>query len=286
MTENLNEQGKSSKYKILLFCTIYNLIAEFSTRGIIGFFYNLMVIWLFLAYFTFFLIIIHIAYISKGSDIAILFGSITWALPIAFFSTGTPFFTGEIIGYSLSIIIITFFMWGMTQTWLPLYVSGKLFGWDIPDGKLSRKGWIICLIYLFGFCAFAFPGAIKGPIYLYLISIILMIIFIVLTRKFIKSAKENPPLFGTSSTADKKYKGVDDYMVLTYLFLLSVIAALLTGILIPLYFPLTSVVRPFYIQAFLLMILWSIISGVIQTIYRKKVGAFPMPGIINPVKKI
>jgi hypothetical protein len=280
MTENINEDVKSSKYKIIFFCTIYNLIAEFSTRGIIGFFYNLMVLWLFLAYFTFFLIIIHIAYISKGSDIAILFGSVTWALPIAFFSTGTPFFTGEIIGYSLSIIIIMFFMWGMTQTWLPLYVSGKLFGWNIPDGELSRAGWVFCILYLFGFCAFAFPGAIKGPIYLYIISIILMVFFIVLTRKFINSAKENPPQFGVSISTEENYKKIGDYMILTYLFWVSVIAALLTGFIIPIYYPLTSVIRPFYIQAFLLMILLSIISGIIQTIYRKKVGPFPMPGIV------
>ena len=280
MTENINKKAISSKYKIILFCTIYNLIAEFSTRGIIGFFYNLMVLWLFLAYFTFFLIILHIAYISKGSDLAILFGSITWALPIAFFSTGTPFFTGEIIGYSLSIIIIMFFMWGMTQTWLPLYVSGKLFGWNIPDGNLSRKGWILCLLYLFGFCAFAFPGAIKGPIYLYVISIILMIFFILVTRKFIKSAKENPFQFRTSATNEKKYKQIRDYKILIYLFWLSVIAALLTGIIIPFYYPLTRLDRPFYIQAFLLMILWSIISGVVLTIYRRKSGPFPMPGIL------
>jgi hypothetical protein len=280
MTENINKKAISSKYKIILFCTIYNLIAEFSTRGFIGFFYNLMVLWLFLAYFTFFLIILHIAYISKGSDLAILFGSITWALPIAFFSTGTPFFTGEIIGYSLSIIIIMFFMWGMTQTWLPLYVSGKLFGWNIPDSNLSRKGWILCLLYLFGFCAFAFPGAIKGPIYLYVISIILMIFFIVVTRKFIKSAKENPVQFRTSVTNEKKKKQIRDYKILIYLFWLSVIAALLTGIIIPFYYPLTRLDRPFYIQAFLLMILWSIISGVVITIYRGKSGPFPMPGIL------
>ncbi len=285
MIDNIDEEDvKSSKYKIILFCTIYNLIAEFSTRGIIGFFYNLMVLWLFLAYFTFFLIIIHIAYTSKGSDIAILFGSITWALPIAFFSTGTPFFTGEIIGYSLSIIIIMFFMWGMTQTWLPLYVSGKFFGWNIADGKLSRTGGIFCLLYLFGFCAFAFPGAIKGPIYLYIISIILIILFIVLTRKFIKSARENPPQFSTPPITEKTYRQIGDFTILTYLFWISVIVALLTGVIIPIYYPLTSVIRPFYIQAFLLMILWSVISGVVQTIYRNKVGPFPMPGILIPKK--
>nr|KXH77194.1 MAG: hypothetical protein AM324_12910 [Candidatus Thorarchaeota archaeon SMTZ1-83] len=256
--------------RIILLCTGFNLIAEYSARGIVGFFYQLLPVWLFLAYFTFFHMIAHVASVTKGSERAVLFAAISLGLPFIIFSTGTAFATGEIIGYLTIIFIIMFFMWGLTQTWLPLAAGGYFFGWDISDYRLSDKGWILCIAYLIAFCAFSFIGAVKGPLYLYALSVGFILLFAYLTIREIRTFEEGHPIGRRKERPHVDSNYTEQHSFIPLWFIVTAVVGLSVGTIIPLYFG--------YAIAFIVMTLWTIVTGTALLLYRKGHSAFPLPG--------
>ena len=264
--------------KIILLCTGFNLIAEYSVRGVAGFFYQLLPVWLFLVYFTFFHMILHVASITGGSDRAVLLAAMTLGLPYIFFSTGTAFFTGEIVGYLLITFTIMFFMWGLTQTWLPLAAGGHIFGWEVSDFRLSIRGWTVCIAYLILFLAFSFLGAIKGPLYLYAVSFALVLLFAYLTLREIQSGKNDTELVGNTKRVHDDSIVEEGVAFVPLWFIITAAVGLISGTMIPLYFESLGTERLYYPTAFIVMTLWTIVTGIALLLERKKTGTFHLPG--------
>jgi hypothetical protein len=263
--------------KIILLCTGFNLVAEFSVRGIAGFFFGLLPIWLFLAYFAFFHMILHVSSVTGGSDKAVLLSAMTLGLPHIFFSTGTAFFTGEIVGFLVITFTIMFFMWGLTQTWLPLAAGGYIFGWDLSGFRLSRRGWIACLGYLSFFLVFSFVGAIKGPLYLYSVAIGAILLSAYFTLREIDRTKRDSESAGGSERANVESIPKRLPELIPALFIVTAVVGLTSGMVIPVYFESSGAERLYYPTAFTVMILWTIAAGAFLLLTRKRAGPIHMP---------
>jgi hypothetical protein len=264
--------------KIILLCTGFNLIAEYSVRGPIGFFYQLLPVWLFLAYFTFFHMILHVASITGGSDKAVLLAAMTLGLPYIFFSTGTAFFTGEIVGFLVITFTIMFFMWGLTQTWLPLSAGGHVFGWGVSEFHLSLRGWIVCIAYLILFLAFSFLGAIKGPLYLYVVSFGIILVFAYLTLREINSSKRDSRFVRDNERTHDESIPKEQSVLIPSWFIVTAVVGLISGTVIPLYFESMGTERLYYPTAFIVMTLWTIVTGAVLLLERKRTDLFHLPG--------
>jgi len=261
--------------KIILLCTGFNLVAEYSARGPVGFFYHLLPVWLFLAYFTFFHMILHVASITEGSDRAVLLAAMTLGLPYIFFSTGTAFFTGEIVGYLVITFTMMFFMWGLTQTWLPLAAGGHIFGWDVSEFRLSTRGWAVCIGYLILFLAFSFPGSIKGPPYLYALSFAIILLFAYLTLREIQHGKNDER---NNESVRVDLIANEGSMFIPLWFVMTTAAGLISGTVIPLYFESLGSERLYYPTAFIVMTLWTVVTGIALLLERRRTGTFRLPG--------
>ncbi|MFX0137436.1 MAG: hypothetical protein ACFFDN_27600, partial [Candidatus Hodarchaeota archaeon] len=254
-----------SKWKMILFCTFYNLLFEFSMRGIYGFLDRFLAFWLFWIYFAFFNMIIHIAIISYGSERAILASVATFGIIPATYATGIIFIKPDLTGLNIIILIIVLFVWwGVLQTFFPLYMSGKLFGGKIQDGKLNKLGWILCLVYIAVFNYNAFTGAIKGVFQGYIIAFIIFLLLFLWT--FIELRKVNK--------TEKKYltdneQDLYDSKILEFGFYSTVIISFISGLILPLFDTPIGELHV-YPKSIWLMSIWSIILLIITLIYKLK----------------
>ncbi|MFX1449858.1 MAG: hypothetical protein ACFFCM_03380 [Promethearchaeota archaeon] len=262
-----------SKWKIILFCTCYNLLFEFSMRGISGFIDHFLAFWLFWVYFAFFNLIIHITVISYGSERAVLAAATTFGIIPATFVTGVIFLNPDLTGLNIIILVIDLFVWwGILQTWFPLYMAGKLFGKKILDGKLNKIGGVFCLIYIMCFSFIAFMGATKGVLNGYIIAIIIFSLLFIWTfieiRKVSIGKKKD-----IVNNEQEQYKS----RILDFGFYTTVIISFISGLILPLFDkPIGE--PPIYPKSFWLMSIWSIFLMIIALIYKlKEKKPFPLP---------
>jgi hypothetical protein len=245
------------KLKTVLFCSGYNLFAEMTVRGFTGLFQGLLPVFLFFHYFSYFYIIIHFIGKSKGYGMAILAVATTYAWFVMILETGLAFIWG-VISWIIFIPIIFIGEWAILQTILPLYISGTYFGWKISNTRLSKVGWILCIGYLALFCIFSFPGAIKGSPWLYILSLIAFGINIFLARKLLLKGGKKPPL-------TRKNNQNQPSRFLLIWFILTISIGSISGLIFPFFFEpiITGEGREIiYIQSFIIMTLWSLISGI------------------------
>ncbi|NVM02363.1 MAG: hypothetical protein HWN67_08500 [Candidatus Helarchaeota archaeon] len=262
-----------SKWKMIIFCTFYNLLFEFSMRGISGFLDRFLAFWLFWVYFAFFNMVIHIAIISYGSERAVLASTATFGIIPATFVTGVVFINPDFTGLNTIILIIVLIVWwGILQTWFPLYMSGKLFGEQILDGKLNKIGWILCLVYIAVFTLIAFTGATKGALHGYIISIIIFSLLFIWT--FIEIWKANQ--VGKKELIDNE-QNLFDSRLLEFGFYATVIISFISGLILPLFDkPIGD--PHIYPKSLWLMSIWSILLMIITLIYKlKEKKTFPLP---------
>jgi hypothetical protein len=243
-----------------------------SVRGYTGFFQGLLPLFLFLHYFTYFYIIIHFLGKSKGYDMAILAIGTTYAWFVMIFETGLAFIWG-IISWLIFIPIIFIGEWGILQTLLPLYIAENYLGWHLSKTRLSKVGWIMCVGYFALFCIFSFPGAIKGKPWLYILSFIAFGINLLLARKLVlKGAEKDIPSIKKDESGRFRF--------LLIWFLLTIIIGVISSIVIPLLFdPFTTRrgTEIFYIQSFIIMTVWSLISAIVILVWRYKKGSIVLP---------
>ena len=243
-----------------------------SVRGFIGLFQGLLPLFLFLHYFTYFYIIIHFIGKSKGYDMAILAVSTTYSWFVMMFETGLVFIWG-IISWFIFIPIIFIGEWGILQTLLPLYLSEYYLGWHPSKTRLSKVGWILCVGYFALFCIFSFPGAIKGKPWLYILSFIAFGINLLFARKLVLKGAEG------DNTSIKNNETRHSRFLLIW-FILTIIIGVISGIVIPILFdPLTTRRgrEMFYIQSFIIMTVWALISAIVILLWRYKKGRILLP---------
>lgn len=260
------------KLKLVLVCSAFNVFAEMTVRGIFGLFQGLLPLFLFFHYVTYFYIIIHFIGKSRGYDMAVLAVGTAYAWFVMIFETGLAFVWG-IASWLIFIPIIFIGEWGILQTLLPLYISKKYLKIKLTESRLSKIGWVCCIGYLIVFCVFSFPGAIKGALWLYLLSFITFGFNLIVAWKLIKKGEQ----------IDLRDMNIDKSKNSNFLviwFILTIVIGIFSGIITPFLFqPLTTRNgrEVFYVQSFTIMTLWSLLSAIVILGWRYKKNRLLMP---------
>ena len=265
----------TSKWKAILFCSCYNLLFEFSMRGILGFFDRFLFFWLFFIYFSYFNIVIHVSSITHGSERVILATTASFGIILATLGTGIIFIDYSVIGLNiLTLLIVLFVWWGVLQTFIPMYMSGKLFGYHFNNGQLKIWEFILYLIYLVIFNIIAFMESLKGPLHGYLLAGIIFLMLFIWTIWEIKREERKQVQDLPILEDEKRYS---ESRLLDFGFISTVVISIFSGLILPIYYPPIGA-RAVYQAAIWLMSFWSLILLGITVIYKiKEKRPIPLP---------
>ena len=264
----------SKKWKIILFCTGYNLIFEFGVKGVAGF--SLILLWSILPfiYIAFFAVMVHIATVSSGSEKALLAGAATFGVIPATFLTGFLFYSSNWAGFFMLGFVDFILWWGILQTIFPMYMAAKYFGFDIKNGKLESRDWfIIALFWVILIIFVSISGAaMQGSFEGYFISILLFFLFLLWTRYEIAKSRKPQSIEGFSDSP------ISSSRLLEIGFWGTIVINLFCGFVItPLYPNPTNFSSNATIAV---IIIWSVILGLMIISYKRTNNrSIPLPGL-------
>ena len=264
----------STRWKIILFCVAYNLLFEFSGKGITGFSYT--VLWLILPfiYISFFAVMVHVADVSSGSERALLGAAATFGVIPATFITGVLFYSPTLVVFFGLGFVLFILWWGILQTLIPMYMTAKYFGFEISNGKLKSRDWYgIIFFWLIVIVSVSLAGvSMQGSLGGYFISLLFFILFLFWTRFEIVRVKN------CSSGIESSNSPFPTSRLLDFGFWGTIIINLFCGFVITPMYP--NPVSPSSNASILVHIIWSIILGLIVVIYKlRSKQPIPLPGL-------
>jgi hypothetical protein len=174
-----------NRWRIILFCALFNLSFEYSARGITQFFNRpLFMLSLFGIYLTYFamledLIVRHHLTNYQVFLVAFLYG----LLPTAFL-TGNLFNTQIYWGIVVTgvnvgtVFVIGVLAWGVVQGMITLYLANRLSPRDWNHPKMGPIGWVVCGVYQTAILAKASTNPVtpRGTLAGYVTLVILVIV--------------------------------------------------------------------------------------------------------------
>jgi hypothetical protein len=143
----------SRRWKIVLVATLFNLLAEYSVRGI----NNLRVTpllppFLFLTYFAYFAMMEDLIGRYRLKDYHVYVASLFFGLLWQLIGPSVVFFPPTILGINwASLLFVNLVWWSSIQTILALYIANRITprkDWDHP--LLSRAGWGLAFLTYVG----------------------------------------------------------------------------------------------------------------------------------------
>lgn len=144
----------SNRFRLILYCTIFNLLFEYSARGLNEFIQRpLFILVLFGIYFTYFAILEDLIVRFKLKNHQIFLVAFLYGLFPTAFLTGNLFnknvyfgivFAGINLG---TLIIIGIFAWGVMQGMITLYFANRLSSRDWNHPRMGKIGWTLVILY-------------------------------------------------------------------------------------------------------------------------------------------
>jgi len=168
----------SDKQKIILICTLYNVLLEFWVWGVGGFMTIVLPVSVFFMYLFYFCMLEDLIVRFKLRDYQVLLFGFLYGLFQESFNTGSTFNDPHFFGVNVfNIFMANVLWWGILQSVLALYFSNRIVDANQGEfGKMGPVGWIFSLgfnlLLLFGV---VFEGLLpEAPAYSYYIIIVLM----------------------------------------------------------------------------------------------------------------
>ena len=144
----------SNHFKLVFYCALFNLLFEYSARGIREFTNRpLFVLALFGIYFTYFAMLEDLIVRLKLTNYQILLTAFLYGLFPTAFLTGNLFnrdIYGGIIVAGINVgtvVIIGILAWGVVQGMITLYLANRLSPRDWDHPKMGRAGWALAVVY-------------------------------------------------------------------------------------------------------------------------------------------
>lgn len=240
----------SQKQKVILSCTVFNLLLEFWVHGIGDFLNPVLTISLFLMYLSLFSIIEDLIVRYKLKDQHVLLISFIYGMFQETFNTGSVFNEPNFFGVNLLyVFMINILWWGILQSLLALYFANQIVKADSEFQKeMGPIGWILAI----GFNILLLIGSIlegnlppAAPLD-YGICILFMVIALVV---FIIINRHNEP------------KQVEQNKIFNILLKIQIILCLIIGF--------AYIVIGYYIAVYLFMI-WAVVIGILYIGFRAK----------------
>ena len=180
-----------NRWKIILIATFFNLLFEYSLRGI----NNLqsqpfLPFILFAVYFTLFIIVEDLILRFKLKDYHLMVLAFFYGTIYCAFTSGIAFINPTFLGIAwVPLIAINIVWWGVVQALITFYFANLINPRDWNHPKLSRKGWIICVIINFlAIMVFQKSGLIPtgtpiGKLMIFVILLISVLVFVITLRQ-------------------------------------------------------------------------------------------------------
>lgn len=201
----------SNRFRIILLCTFFNILFEYSARGVTTFLQQpLLILSLCGIYFTFFAMVedLMVRYCLKNYQVT-LFAFLYGFIPEMFLSgnlfnqaTSFGFF---FFGISLkTLFVINFFAWGIMQSLITFYFANRINVRDWNHPRMGKVGWGLCVGYhvLIIVLARSNPYRPKGTPLSYAVALFLMIVVAVLFFSTLHPRKEHVWHFQPSLVMD------------------------------------------------------------------------------------
>lgn len=150
-----------SKYKIVLGCTVFNLLLEYWAHGIEYFLETWhATLMLFLLYLTYFSMLEDLVIRHRLRDYQVLNVGFIFGLLHETLNTGSVFGNQAFFGVDLTLLLlINIGWWGFLQSVLAMYFANRFSARDWTHSKMGKVGWILSI----GFNAFVLVTASLDP---------------------------------------------------------------------------------------------------------------------------
>ena len=144
----------SNRFSLLFYCALFNLLFEYSARGIRDFVQRpLFMLALFGIYFTYFAMLEDLIVRYKLKNYQIFVTAFLYGLfPIAFL-TGNLFNPRVYAGFMVAgvnlgtVLVIGILAWGVVQGMVTLYLANRIWPRDWNHPKMGKSGWALALLY-------------------------------------------------------------------------------------------------------------------------------------------
>ncbi|MHA1299422.1 MAG: hypothetical protein ACTSO9_08320 [Candidatus Helarchaeota archaeon] len=249
----------NNRWKLILYCTLFNLLFEYSMRGINDFGrHPLLIIVLFFTYFSLFTILEDLILRYKLRDYHIVLLAFFYGTIYLAFASGFLFAPPLLFGINyFAWFFVNFVWWGIIQGVLTFYIANRITARDWNHPTLGKLGWILTLIingltlFIFQLNPLSFEKTLEGIISM----CILLCIFGILSYVIInKSENEYETQFEPSKIIDILLIATTVFFAFCSIFLI--------------YDPQVSGGSYSNKLATLLVICWTSILGIILIIHR------------------
>ncbi|KYK32633.1 MAG: hypothetical protein HXS46_04565 [Theionarchaea archaeon] len=201
----------SNRFSLILYCAIFNLLFEYSARGLPQFISRpLFMFALFGIYFTYFSMLEDLIVRFRLKNYQIFLCAFLYGLfPIAFL-TGNLFNTNVYSGIMLAgvnmgtLIIIGILAWGVVQGIITLYFANRLQTRDWNHPRMGKVGWTSAVLYQLLVMIYAHrnPVTPRGTPLGYLVFGLLVIVAVTLFIRSLKIPKPSIQPFQPSKFMD------------------------------------------------------------------------------------
>ena len=202
---------ESNRFRLVFYCTLFNVLFEYSARGIREFTNRpLLVLALFGIYFTYFAALEDLIVRLKLTNYQIFLAAFLYGLFPTAFLTGNLFnrdIYGSIVVAGVNIgtvVVIGILAWGVVQGMITLYLANRLSPRDWDHSKMGRAGWASIVVYQLAVMVIAHsnPRRPQGTPSGYLLCGMLVVVAATLLFKSVRSSRPQVRPFRPSRVMD------------------------------------------------------------------------------------
>jgi hypothetical protein len=253
----------SRRFGFILYCALFNLLFEYSARGIWEFTQRpLLVLALFGIYLTYFAMLEDLIVRFRLKNVELFLVAFVYGLfPIGFLTRNlfNPGIYGGImlVGVNLgTLVVVGVLAWGVMQGMITFYLANRLSPRDWDHARMGKVGWGLALIYQVGAMIKAHynPNAPRGTLPGYLVFGLLVIVSASLLIRSLKTPR--PPI-----------RSFEPSRIMDFLAFGSVLLFLILGTFLA-SGPVIVTSQPLNLVAVTIENVWVILSGVVFFLYR------------------
>ncbi|HLF91158.1 MAG TPA: hypothetical protein VI451_19595 [Anaerolineales bacterium] len=147
----MNNAGKG-RWRIIFIATVFNLMFEFSLRGVAGIVaHPVLPILLFVVYFTYFTIVEDLILRYRLKDYHLMFVAFIFGTIAQFLISGTALDSEGAMGVNWGrFLFVNLVWWGALQTILALYIANRIVSRNWEHKHVSKAGWGLSLLIILG----------------------------------------------------------------------------------------------------------------------------------------
>ena len=201
----------SNRFKLVFYCALFNLLFEYSARGIREFVSRpLFVLALFGIYLSYFAMLEDLIVRLKLTNYQVFLVAFVYGLFPTAFLTGNLFNRDIYGGFMVAgvntgtVVVIGVLAWGVVQGIITLYLANRLSPRDWDHPRMGRIGWTVAAIYQVAIIVVARsnPRTPRGTPPGYLFAGVLLVVACILLVTSLRSRKAQPQPFQRSKVMD------------------------------------------------------------------------------------